>query len=119
MKTVGDIRSSGVITVYGGKQFKANYQDLVELSHEVRDGAVYHAPVPVQDEDGNAVGSIFAHHQFPEVKRLILHISQNEYQIRTEDFALMMAEGQLAAQIIDVRTVQLAEGQATLEAVFS
>ena len=117
MKHIGEIRVSGAIIINGNPvSYSADPRDLVELCREVRSEEVWRSPVPVMDDEGNAVGSLFPCSQFPEVKRLVLFIGQNEYQIRAEDFVLVMQESQFAAQIFDIRPVEAIEGQATLGA---
>ena len=115
MKHIGEIRSSGAVIVYGNqKNYSADPTSLRQLCREVRAESVWFEPVVIQDDSGNAVGSVFPCSQFPEVKRLTLFINQSEYQIRAEDFVRVMQESQFAAQIFDIRPVEAIEGQATL-----
>lgn len=115
MKYIGEIRVSGAIIINGNPvSYSTDPRDLVELCREIRAGMVWRSPVPVMDDAGNAVGSIFPCSQFPEVKRLVMFINQAEYQIRSEDFVRVMQESQFAAQIFDIRPVEAIEGQVTL-----
>ena len=119
MKTLGDIRASGIITIYGGSQYQAERLDLCQLAQQVKHRDVYMHPIPVVDDEKTGCGSIFIHRDYPDVPRLVMVLNQEEYHIRTDCFALMMSEGQQAAQILAAREEVLPKGQCTLAGVLA
>jgi len=113
MRHIGDIRCSGSIIIHGGKDYTANPAALRALCREVKAESVWGEPVVIMDGD-NAVGSLFPSSEFPTVKRLVMFIDQNEYQVYSADFVRVMQESQFAAQIFDTRPIEVSQGQATL-----